>query len=194
MTEPAVLLAHGAGTNQDHGSVVELRDGIAAAGHPVLTFNYPYTERGRGRPDRQEVLLDCHLAADAWLRAHIDVGVVYAGRSMGARMATILAAGGAEMAGLVLYAYPLHAAGKPDRLRTEHLRSIAVPMHFFAGTRDPLSRMDLFDQWIRPLPGAMVTIIKEGDHSFRVPKRTGVTRAEVIAGIVAATVDWIRHL
>ena len=38
-----ILLAHGAGTNQDHPFMVLLRDGLAEAGHTVMTFNYPYT-------------------------------------------------------------------------------------------------------------------------------------------------------
>jgi predicted alpha/beta-hydrolase family hydrolase len=191
---PAVLLAHGAGTDQDHASIVALRDGIAAAGHPVLTFNYPYKEAGRGRPDRQPVLLECHRAAARWLRRHLDAPIVFAGRSMGGRMATYLAAAGDEMAGLVLYAYPLHPAGKPERLRTEHLPDISSPMLFFVGTRDALSQMDLFDAWIRPLPTAEIEVIDEADHSFRVLKRTGRTNDEIVADVVDRTVEWIRDL
>lgn len=191
---PAVLLAHGAGTDQDHASIVALREGIAAAGHPVLTFNYPYTEAGRKRPDRQPVLLDCHRAAARWLRSHYRGAVVFAGRSMGGRMASYLAAEGAPMAGLVLFAYPLHPPGKPERLRRDHLAAIRVPMLFFAGTRDALSRLDLFDRWVRPLPTATVILIEDGDHSFRVPKRTGRTPQDVIDSIISDTVAWIRQL
>ncbi len=193
-TGPAVLLAHGAGANQDHPAVVALAEGVAAHGHPVLTFNYPYMERGRGAPDRRPILLECHRAAAAWLREHVDDHIVMAGRSMGGRMATYLAAGGEPAAGLVLYAYPLHPPGKPDRLRVEHLPSIRIPMHFFSGTRDPLCRMDLLDQWIRPLPTARVTIIEEADHSFRVPKRAGRTQTDVVSELVSETVGWIRRL
>ena len=57
-----MVLAHGAGTDQDHRLVVGLRDRLAAAGVPVLTFDYPYTAEGRRRPDRTEVLLVCHRA------------------------------------------------------------------------------------------------------------------------------------
>ena len=58
-----VLLAHGAGTNQDHPMMVALRDGLASAGFTVLTFNYPYTERGVKTPDRAPKLIECHRGA-----------------------------------------------------------------------------------------------------------------------------------
>ena len=58
-----VLLAHGAGTNQEHPFMTSLRDGLAGAGYTVMTFNYPYTERGSKRPDRTERLVEAHRAA-----------------------------------------------------------------------------------------------------------------------------------
>ncbi len=66
-----ILLAHGAGTNQDHPFMALLRDRLAGAGHRVLTFNYPYAERGSKRPDRAERLVECHRgAADGRGGAH----------------------------------------------------------------------------------------------------------------------------
>ena len=109
----AVLLAHGAGAGQDHPGMTSIRDGLVARGHPVLTFNYPYTEAGRRfPPDRRDILLACHRAAAEWLRDRCS-GMVMAGRSMGGRMASYLAAEGEPCDGLVLYAYPLHPAGSP---------------------------------------------------------------------------------
>ena len=189
----AVVLAHGAGTNQDHPSIVALREGLAGHGHAVLTFNYPYTEAGSKAPDRAPKLLECHRGAIQWLRDHHDGSIVCAGRSMGGRMATLLAAEAEDMDALVLYAYPLHPPGKKDKLRVEHLPAIGVPMHFFVGTRDPLSDMSLFNQWIRPIPLASVTVIDEADHSFRVPKRSGRFDSDVVAQLVQDTSDWMRQ-
>lgn len=191
---PGVLLAHGAGTDQDHTSIVRLRDGIAAAGYPVLTFNYPYTERGGRRPDPQQRLLTCHRAVVEWFCDNVAQTVVGAGRSMGGRMATYLAAEGMPFAGLILFAYPLHPAGKPDRLRKDHLADVRCPMLFIVGTRDPMSTMALFDQWIRPLPQAAVVEIEDGDHSFRVRKSSGRTNDQAQAEIAAAAVDWLASL
>ncbi len=93
--------------------------------------------------------------------------LVLAGRSMGGRMGTMLAAEGIGAAGVVSYAYPLHPAGKPDRLRIDHLAAISVPMLFFQGSRDALSRPDLFDRHVRHLPLATVVDMEGADHSFR---------------------------
>ncbi|MGH8874605.1 MAG: alpha/beta family hydrolase, partial [Acidimicrobiia bacterium] len=90
---PALLLAHGAGTDQE--GLAPLRDGLAGKGLSVLTFNYPYADAGRRRPDREPVLLACHRAALEWLRREVDPHPVLSGRSMGGRMGTLLAADGA---------------------------------------------------------------------------------------------------
>ncbi len=186
---PTVLLAHGAGTDQDHPLVSGLRNSLALEGVTAITFNYPYTEAGKRRPDRAEVLLDCHRAVAGWARAEFGGPLVLAGRSMGGRMATLLASDGHPADALVLYAYPLHPAGKPDRLRFDHLPGIAVPMLFFQGSRDALSRPELFDRLIRPI--ADVYDLDGADHSFRV---RGSTREEINSLIAVESVLWLRSV
>lgn len=188
--EVGVLLAHGAGSDQDHPFIASLRSGLAGAGLTVVTFNYPYVERGSRRPDRQETLVACHRAAAGWLQGRVR-RLFLAGRSMGGRIATHVVAGGVPAAGVVLYSYPLHPAGKPDRLRVSHLEGIEVPMLFFQGTRDALSRMDLFDIHIRPLPTATVVLLEGAGHSFGGGGWTLQTMAE---RLVAGTVPWVTAL
>jgi predicted alpha/beta-hydrolase family hydrolase len=182
-----LLLAHGAGTNQDHPRMVALAEELASRGLHVLTFNYPYTEAGRKSPDRQAVLLDCHRAARDHLAKIAGSEVILAGRSMGGRMGTYLAAAQEPCRAVVLYAYPLHPPGQTDKLRVEHLPDIKVPMLFFQGTRDALSRMDLFDQYIRPLDNAEIEILEGASHSL---DRNQVT-TELLAQRTAA---WVRGL
>lgn len=188
---PTMLLAHGAGTNQDHPLVAGTAERLAEDGLGVVTFNYPYTEAGRKAPDRAPRLLACHEAVARAVGSWSPGGVVLAGRSMGGRMATMLAAEGTDAVGVVCLAYPLHPAGKPDRLRVEHLGRIAVPMLFFQGSRDALSRGDLFDTHVRSLPGATVVDMEGADHSFR---GRGWT-AERVSGIVAEEyARWLASL
>jgi uncharacterized protein len=184
-TNHGVLLAHGAGTDQDHPRLVELRDGLGQAGFSVLTFNYPYMEAGRKAPDSQPVLLAAHRAARDYLSSKVGGPVVLAGRSMGGRMGTYLAAASEPALGLVLYAYPLHPPGRPDRLRAGHLVEVKAPMLFFQGTRDPLSRMELFEKYVRPLPATTVELL-EADHSL------GGSRNA--AFLIHRTAEWIRKL
>ncbi|MEX1280946.1 MAG: alpha/beta fold hydrolase [Acidimicrobiia bacterium] len=194
-----LVLAHGAGTDQDHDLVTGLRDGLAAAGIPVVTFDYPYMAEGRRRPDRPDVLLACHAAVVDAVGERSGTEPVIGGRSMGGRMATMLAAGGAgigpvEVAGVVAFAYPLHPAGKPDRLRVEHLSRIEVPVLMVVGDRDTMCRLDLYDEHVRPLGPVTTHVLAGADHSWRVTKASGRTRPEVVVEAVAATVGWLSGL
>jgi predicted alpha/beta-hydrolase family hydrolase len=188
---PMMVLAHGAGTDQRHPMVRGIAEALASAGHGVMTFNYPYTEAGRRAPDRAPRLLACHRAVTAEAQRRYGAAPVLAGRSMGGRMATMLAAEGADVAGVVCLAYPLHPAGKPDRLRVEHLPDVEVPMLFFQGSRDALSRSDLFDRHIRPLGNATVVDMEGADHSFR---GRGWTLEHVQSTVVAGYEAWLDRL
>lgn len=184
-----VLLAHGAGTDQHHPMMTGLRSGLADGGLTVMTFNYPYTERGSRSPDRQERLLDCHRAAADTLRSEVDA-VVLAGRSMGGRMGTYLAAEGYPSMALVLYAYPLHPAGKPEKLRIDQFGSISQPMLFLQGTRDALSRMELFDEHIADLENAEVVLLEGAGHGPR--GSWGLDR--MTETYVASTIEFTNRL
>jgi hypothetical protein len=174
--------------------MVALRDGLASSGFPVVTFNYPYTEAGKKSPDPPSRLLACHQAAAAWCRAEIDLQMVLAGRSMGGRIASMLVAGGEPAAGLILFSYPLHPAGRPEKLRKDHLPDITVPVLSIVGTRDALATMELYDRWVRPLPTFTTVEIEDADHSLRVRKASGRTNAEALSNVIEAAADWLRRL
>jgi hypothetical protein len=182
-----ILLAHGAGTDQDHPMMAGLRDGLAGAGHTVMTFNYGYAERGSKRPDRTEKLVEVHRAAADFLGERVE-RLFLAGRSMGGRMATYLVAEGYPAAGVILYAYPLHPAGKEDKLRVAHFPEVRVPLLFFQGTRDALSRMVLFERHIGSLPNASVQLLEGVSHSFR---GGGWAAADLLQYLVTATTEWM---
>ncbi len=188
-----VLLAHGAGVGQDHEWMVTVRDGLAAAGIPVMTFNYPYMEAGRKAPNAAPILLACHRAAlDVFLQ-RVDQ-VVLAGKSMGGRMGSHLVAEGDRAAGLVFFGYPLVGVGKTEPRDVSHLRAIAAPMLFVQGTRDRLAPLDLITPVVDSLPTATMHIVEDGDHSFRVLKRTGRDQGDVLDEIISVTGDWVSNL
>ena len=167
--------------------MTSLRDGLAAKGHTVMTFNYPYTERGSKSPDRAERLIEVHRAAAEFLDSSVD-HLFLAGRSMGGRMATYLVAESYPADGVILYAYPLHPAGQEDRLRVAHFQDVHIPLLFFQGTRDALSRMELFDRHIRSLSNATVELLDGASHSFR---GGGWTEEAMLDRLVSGTSGWI---
>jgi uncharacterized protein len=185
------VLAHGAGTDRHHRSIVGIRDAIVDRGVRVVTFNYPYTEAGRRGPDRAPVLLECHTAVASAVERRFGRPLFTGGRSMGGRIATMLVADGHPCDGVVLFAYPLHPAGKPDRLRVDHLGSITVPLLFFQGSRDALSRSELFDRHVRRLPTATVVDMEGADHSFR---GRGWTESDLYEFLAEHTVGWMRRV
>ena len=112
---------------------------LEGIGVEVVRFNFPYREIGSGRPDAMAVLKK--TIADAAERVRGAKRLVIGGRSMGGRAASMLAADGFACDGLLLLAYPLHPAGNPDKLRSEHLPKIKVPVLCINGTRDSLNEL-----------------------------------------------------
>lgn len=186
-----LLLAHGAGTDQHHRSIVGIASSLAERGIRIVTFDYQYTQAGRRRPDRAPLLMSCHAAVAEATAQRFGGPLVLGGRSMGGRMATMLVSGGYPARGVALYAYPLHPAGKPAKLRVDHLAKVEVPMVFFQGSRDALSRADLFDLHVRPLPRASVVDMTGADHSFRGKDWPESRLYEFLAD---HTADWIETL
>src|SRR5690606_19885429 len=114
-----------------------------------------------------------------------------AGRSMGGRMGTYLAAEGYPASGLILYAYPLHPAGKPEKLRVSQFPDITQPMLFLQGSNDALSRMDLFNEHIASLPNAEVEMLEGAGHGYR---GGGWTLETVTERYVTASLAWIERI
>jgi predicted alpha/beta-hydrolase family hydrolase len=195
---PAVVLAHGAGTSMTHPFMTGVQEGLAAAGFLAVTFNFPYAERVRWPPDPPPVLESTYRGVLRWLGSHRTLrpgSVVIGGRSLGGRIASHVAAAGAEARGLLYLGYPLHPPGQPTRLRAAHLSAIDRPMLFVCGTRDALCDLARLRPVVAALaPRAAVHTIEGADHSFRVPKRLGRTEADVLAEIVRVSADWVRSL
>lgn len=167
-------VAHGAGNDMTHPLLEGVADGLAGRRVASLRFDFPFAAGERHRPpDRPAVLLETWRAAlrEAAARGG-GLPVVASGKSLGGRMASMLAADDPEgfgAAGLVFFGYPLHAPGRADRPRSEHLYLIRVPMLFIQGTRDPFCRFDLLESLLVKLgPRAALYPVAGGDHSFRV--------------------------
>ncbi|MBN2113120.1 MAG: dienelactone hydrolase family protein [Acidimicrobiia bacterium] len=188
---PAILLASGAGAGQGHPFLTGLRHRLAAAGHLVMTFDYPYAAVGRRAPDRLEVLLECHRAAAGLLRAAAPE-VALAGKSMGGRVASHLAAQGEPCSGVLCFGYPLVPVGKTAARDTTHLEAIRVPMLFVRGSRDRLAPLALLGPLVARLPRAELVVVDGADHSFgvrAVPDARGEAGLDLLAG---RALEWLR--
>ena len=171
---------------------------LGGAGFHVVRFNFPYREKGSRRPDPMPTLKTAITEAVARARAELNPRrLVIGGRSMGARAASMLAADGFQCDGLLLLAYPLHPAGKPEQRRDAHLAQIRVPVLCFNGTRDELCRRDLMETALAGLEGQMrwqMHWLEGADHSFHVLKSSGRTDDDVFREVTEVSRAWLSGL
>ncbi len=168
--EALFICAHGAGGHRADGSMERLAQVFRARGVGVVRFNFLYREKGSRRPDPMPRLKECMDAVVARVRSELDLRtLIIGGRSMGGRAASMLAADGIACDGMLMLAYPLHPAGKPEQLRAAHLPQIKVPVLCINGTRDPLCRRDLMERVLSEVVAPWEMHWLEGaDHSFHV--------------------------
>lgn len=194
----AVIVAHGAGNDMHAPLLARFTEGLGRAGFLALRFNFPYMEKGRKTPDPPDRLNRTWEAAFEFVRNHPQFGtphIVAAGKSMGGRIASQMAADGQLKAeALVFLGYPLHPPGRKDQLRDAHLYRIEAPMLFFAGTRDTLCDLGLLKPVVARLKApALLEVVDGGDHSFVLPKSARLSEEEVYSDITKRTIAWLRQ-
>ena len=194
-----IVLAHGAGAGMAHPFMVGCATGLAARGLDAITFNFPYMERRAKVPNPAPQLEACYrglvatLEARGWLEGR---RLVIGGKSMGGRMATMVAAApeavAHPIAGIVALGYPLHPPGKPEQLRVAHLKAIVAPVLVVQGTRDPFGSPAELAPHFGAL-GSLATIhaVEGGDHSFKVPGGK-TAQAPVFEDVLDAVAAWCR--
>lgn len=184
------VCAHGAGGNMHDRGMQAVAKELRGRGVDVVRFNFPYSEKKSGRPDPMPVLRATIEAvmADVERTGRLLIG----GRSMGGRAASMMGADHVQADGLLLLAYPLHPAGKPDQLRDAHLPSITMPTLCLNGTRDALCRVDLMNAVLPRLrPNFTMHWLDGADHSFHVLKSSGRTDADVLVEMGSTTAAWL---
>jgi predicted alpha/beta-hydrolase family hydrolase len=189
-----LILGHGAGAGQASGFMVSFATALAARGIETVTFNFLYMEQGRRLPDPKDKLEACYRAVIETFARRRRGGLAIGGKSMGGRIASQVAAGGApDVAGLVLLGYPLHPPGKKDQLRVQHLPDIKVPMLFIQGSRDVFGTPEELRPVLKKLKApAELFEVAGGDHSFKVLKSAGVAQEDVHKAVLDRIDQWLR--
>ncbi len=190
------VAAHGAGGRLNDKSMLALAKEFESRKLDVVRFNFLYRERGSSRPDPMPRLEKCFEAVIERVRKELKPRVlIIGGRSMGGRAASMMAARKFDCQGLLLFAYPLHPPGQPEKLRDAHLPSIEVPVLCFNGTRDAFCSPDLMTKALESVRTEWeMHWIDGADHSFHVPKSSGRTDAQVLDEVGSATERWIPSL
>ena len=161
-----LVLTHGAGGNCRAPLLVAAAERFAAAGVAVLRIDLPFRQRRpSGPPSPSGAAADRAglKEAVAALRAVVPGAIILGGQSYGGRQATMLAA---EEPGLVeallLFSYPLHPPGRPERLRTEHFPRLRERCVFVHGTADPFGSVAELEQAVSAIPAPVRVIAVDG--------------------------------
>jgi predicted alpha/beta-hydrolase family hydrolase len=193
-TTACFVFAHGAGAGMEHRFMADAAEGLAIRGVATVRYQFPYMQAGNKRPDRPEV---AHVAvfaavAEAALRFP-GVRLIAGGKSFGGRMTSQAQAASPMpgLGGLAFFGFPLHPAGKPSVTRADHLNAIHIPTLFLQGTADKLAEVTLIKQTTETLgPTTKLHLVKDADHSFHVPKRSGRTDTDVLDEVLDVFADW----
>jgi predicted alpha/beta-hydrolase family hydrolase len=188
------VLAHGAGAGMRHHFLAQAADVFAGRGIATFRYEFPYMQAGKNRPDSPGVAEGAVRKAVA-AAAHLAPGlpILAGGKSFGGRMTSQAQASQPMpgVRGLVFLGFPLHPPGRPSTTRAEHLTAVDVPMLFLQGTRDEFAQLDLLQDIVSKLGDrATLHLIEEGDHSFKVPKRTGKSEGDVMKELAETTHEW----
>lgn len=175
------VFAHGAGAPMDSDFMQQMTELLYAQDIEVVRFEFPYMamrrEDGKKRPPNpMPKLLEAYRATLDQLDK--DLPLFIGGKSMGGRVASILASeGNIELAGVACLGYPFHPPGKKDTLRTAHFNDIKCPLLVLQGERDTFGNKALVDALALPESFTLV-YLDDGDHSFLPRKRSGITEAQ----------------
>ena len=197
----AVLLAHGAGADMNAAALTAVADALADVRVPSLRFDFPYRRAGRRAPDRAPVLQAAvrEAAAELARRAKVPLErLVLGGRSMGGRIASMVAADADDpipALGLALLGYPLHPPGKPEQLRVEHFPRLAMPVLFVSGTRDAFGTPAELRRHAKKVKGPVTfSWLETGDHSFKPLKASGLTTPAALAAVADTVAEFVTNL
>ncbi len=190
---PTYVLAHGAGAAMDSPGITAVATRLAARGIRVVRFEFAYMAARRDGvrrpPPRADTLLDEYRA----VLAEVGGRPVIGGRSMGGRVATMVA-DDADVAGVACLSYPWHPPSKPDQPRTAHLARLRTPLLVVQGTRDPFGSPDEVASY--DLPASVELLwLEDGDHDLRPRKAlSGFTHAQHLDTAADAVAAFVRRV
>ena len=176
-----LILAHGAGAPMDSEFMQKMAQSLAARGIAVVRFEFAYMAArrldGKKRPPNpQTKLLDQWREVHAVVRQQVAGRLAIGGKSMGGRMASMLADElGADA--LICLGYPFYAIGKAEKPRVAHLADLQTPTLIVQGERDALGDRATVAGY--PLSTAIEVVwLTAADHDLKPLKSSGFSHEQ----------------
>lgn len=193
-TGPLFVFAHGAGAPLNSSFMEHVAQGLSEQGIRVIRFNFDYMQQrietgSRRPPERAPKLIT------QWQNIIDEIAqpMVIGGKSMGGRMASLLAAQTEPsisplVKGIACLGYPFHPQGKPEKLRIEHFCDITLPLAIMQGTRDKLgNKEEILDYSLAKK--IHWCWLEDGDHDLKPRVKSGFTHQQHLQ----TTVDYLAN-
>lgn len=193
---PVLLLAHGAGAPMDSPFMETMAAALATRDLRTLRFEFAYMAGrrvdGKKRPPDRMPKLEAAFREtyDAAKESAPGAAVFIGGKSMGGRVASMLA-DDLKPAGVICLGYPFHPPGKPEKLRTEHLKALATPALILQGERDPFGKREEIPGF-GLAPSIQVTFAPDGDHDLKPRKKSGYSHEQNIEAAADAIAAFMK--
>jgi len=194
-TRACLLLAHGAGAPMDSVFMQRMAELLAERGIAVARFEFPYMAArrldGRKRPPNpQKQLLEVWREVYRQVRAQVSGRLAIGGKSMGGRMASLLA-DELQADALVCLGYPFYAVGKADKPRVAHLAELRTPTLIVQGERDALGdRATVVGYQL----SAAIRLhwLAAADHDLKPLKASGLSHEQHLHSTADAVAEFLR--
>lgn len=198
--DPLFVFAHGAGASMDSDFMELVAQGLAKRGIRVARFNFPYMQQrvdtGSRRPPERAPKL---IAQFKTLLEIIDTPCVIGGKSMGGRMASLLAAELSQedlsentLKGVACLGFPFHPTGKTEKLRIDHFPAVKFPQLIIQGTRDTLGSKEEVESY--HLPASIEWLwLEDGDHNLKPRVKSGFLYSDHLQKTIDELATFIKR-
>jgi len=191
--QKALIIANGAGANMDSAFILNYAQKFSKNGLLTVRFNFHYQEIGRKFPDKNEKCQETYLGVIKYLANNYisEENIVIAGKSMGGRIATQIA-GKVICEKIVVFGYPLHPPGKPEKLRDEHLYPINQHVLFIQGENDAFGTKKELQSIVSKMKNVQTYFIFQGNHSLKTSKKSGLDNTEIEKIIIQEVSKFVK--
>jgi hypothetical protein len=174
-----LILAHGAGAGMESEFMTSMAQNLADQGVNVGLFDFEYMQQakasGKKRPPERAPKLLAYFK-QVLNELDSDLPIFIGGKSMGGRMASMLACD-VEVMGVIAFGYPYHPPGKPETLRITHFPDLKAPLAVIQGERDVFGKKVEVESY--PIcDNIQLFWIPDGDHSLVPRKSSGLTQTQ----------------
>ncbi len=193
----SLILAHGAGAPMDSPFMERMAARLAARGIAVCRFEFAYMAArragaGKRPPSPQAQLLAQWREMHTLVRQQTTGPLAIGGKSMGGRMASLLADELAADA-LVCLGYPFYAAGKPEKPRVAHLATLQTPALIVQGERDALGNRETVEHYALS-PVIALHWLAAADHDLKPLKRSGLSHDQHLDSAADAIAAFLQRV